>query len=138
MSELLDLATRVVDRARVLGADEVAAIVSEGTHATIQRRAGQVEQATEATTLMKKLEPFCESLNALVQTEEFSKTVAESIAQGEGEAAYMNSVDHEKFFLAKPPRPAAARPQCSVRSAAPTATPRSTRSTRRCWCRSSP
>lgn len=50
MSELLNLATRVVARAKALGADEVAVAVSEGTNITIQRRGGKVEQATEATT----------------------------------------------------------------------------------------
>ncbi len=50
MSDLLDLAGQVVDRAKALGASEVAAIVSEGSHVTILRRGGQVEQASEATT----------------------------------------------------------------------------------------
>lgn len=47
---ILDLAERVVDYAKKLGADEVACSVSEGSHVTIQRRGGKVEQATEATT----------------------------------------------------------------------------------------
>lgn len=50
MSELLDLAQDVVRRARALGADEAAASVSQGSHSTISRRDGQVEQSTEATT----------------------------------------------------------------------------------------
>lgn len=50
MSELLDLALDVVRRAKALGADEVAAAVSQGSHSTLTRRDGRVEQATEATT----------------------------------------------------------------------------------------
>jgi PmbA protein len=51
MSEsILDLAERVVAYAKKAGADEVGCTVSEGTHVTIQRRGGKVEQATEATT----------------------------------------------------------------------------------------
>ena len=48
--QLLELAHRVVARCQELGADEVTAMVSRGSHVTVQRRAGQVEQATEATT----------------------------------------------------------------------------------------
>lgn len=47
---ILDLAERVVAYAKKLGADEVSCSVSEGSHVTIQRRGGKVEQATEATT----------------------------------------------------------------------------------------
>jgi PmbA protein len=50
MSELLDLAHDVVKRAQALGADQVSATVSQGSHTTITRRDGRVEQATEATT----------------------------------------------------------------------------------------
>jgi len=49
-SDLGDLATRVMERARRQGADEVAVAVSRGSHVTLQRRARKVEQATEATT----------------------------------------------------------------------------------------
>jgi len=48
--QMLELAHRVVARARELGADEVAAMVSRGSHVTVQRRGGKVETATEATT----------------------------------------------------------------------------------------
>jgi PmbA protein len=48
--QLLSLANDVVKRCKALGADEVAATVSRGSHVTVQRRAGQIEQATEATT----------------------------------------------------------------------------------------
>jgi hypothetical protein len=47
---LLDLAERVVARARREGADEVVVAVSQGSHVTLQRRARKVEQATEETT----------------------------------------------------------------------------------------
>lgn len=50
MSELLELAERVTARARALGAEEVATTVSSGSHATLSRREGRVEKATEATT----------------------------------------------------------------------------------------
>ncbi len=50
MSELLNLASKVVERAQALGAEEVSATVSGGSHVTILRRGGRVEQATEATT----------------------------------------------------------------------------------------
>jgi PmbA protein len=50
MSELLNLSERIVDYTKKLGAQEVAVAVSGGTHTTILRRNGQVEQATEATT----------------------------------------------------------------------------------------
>lgn len=48
--DLLSLASRVMERARALGADEVSVSVSEGSHVTLQRRGRKVEQATEATT----------------------------------------------------------------------------------------
>lgn len=48
--DLLDLAERVVARARALGADEVTALASRGSHTSITRRDGKVEQATEATS----------------------------------------------------------------------------------------
>lgn len=47
---ILDLAERVVAYAKKKGAHEVGCSVSEGSHVTIQRRGGKVEQATEATT----------------------------------------------------------------------------------------
>jgi PmbA protein len=50
MSELLDLAHGVVRQARAMGADEASVSVSGSTHATLTRRDGRVEQATEATT----------------------------------------------------------------------------------------
>lgn len=50
MSELLNLAQQVMERALAKGAAEATVSVSEGTHTTIQRRAGKVEQATEAVT----------------------------------------------------------------------------------------
>ncbi len=48
--DLLQLAQQVVGRARELGAEEVSATVHAGSHVTIQRRGGKVEQATEAST----------------------------------------------------------------------------------------
>jgi PmbA protein len=50
MSELLDLAHRVVRQALAAGADEAAVSVNSGRHATLTRRDGRVEQATEATS----------------------------------------------------------------------------------------
>jgi len=50
LSDLLELAERVVKRTEALGAEEVNATVSRGSHVTINRRGGKVEQATEATT----------------------------------------------------------------------------------------
>lgn len=50
MSDLLDLAQGVLAQARAKGADQVTVHVSEGTHSQIQRRAGRVEQASEAVT----------------------------------------------------------------------------------------
>lgn len=47
---LVDLASRVVARARALGAEEASVSVSSGSHVTIQRRDRKIEQATEATT----------------------------------------------------------------------------------------
>lgn len=47
---LLELAERVVVYAKKLGAEEVGCAVTEGSHVTLQRRGGKVEQATEATT----------------------------------------------------------------------------------------
>ncbi len=49
-SELHDLAQKVKQTAMSMGADEVSVSVSEGSHTTIQRRGGKVEQAAEATT----------------------------------------------------------------------------------------
>lgn len=46
----LELAHHVVQRARALGADEVTANVSRGVQASITRRDGRVEQATESET----------------------------------------------------------------------------------------
>ena len=50
MSDLLHLAERVVQKTKAFGAEEVNATVSRGSHVTINRRGGKVEQATEATT----------------------------------------------------------------------------------------
>jgi PmbA protein len=50
MSELLELSERIVNYSKKLGAQEVSVAVSGGTHTTILRRNGQIEQATEATT----------------------------------------------------------------------------------------
>lgn len=49
-SEQLNLAETVVKQTLSLGADEVSVSVSEGSHTTVQRRDGKVENATEATT----------------------------------------------------------------------------------------
>ncbi|MEQ1502373.1 MAG: TldD/PmbA family protein [Myxococcota bacterium] len=48
--ELIDLASSVVASAKRYGADEASVSVSTGTHVTLQRRAGQVEQLVEATS----------------------------------------------------------------------------------------
>ena len=48
--DLMALAKGVMAKAQGLGADEVGVAVSRGSHVTIQRRDGEVEQATEATT----------------------------------------------------------------------------------------
>ncbi len=50
MSELLDLAQRVVRQAQALGAQEVVASVGKSISTTITRRDGKVEQATESTS----------------------------------------------------------------------------------------
>lgn len=50
MSELLELAERTTARLLALGADEAAVTASQGSHTTLVRRDGKVEQATEATT----------------------------------------------------------------------------------------
>jgi len=57
---LMELAERVVRYAKNLGADEVGCTVSEGTHVTIQRRGGKIEQATEATTRGLSLSVLCD------------------------------------------------------------------------------
>ena len=50
MSDLLDFAEKVMKQALAKGADEATLSLSEGSHTTIQRRAGKVEQASEAST----------------------------------------------------------------------------------------
>lgn len=50
MSELLELADRVSRRLLDLGADETTVVASQGTHTSLIRRDGRIEQATEATT----------------------------------------------------------------------------------------
>lgn len=50
MSDLLELAERTTARLLALGADEAAVTASQGSHTTMVRRDGKVEQATEATT----------------------------------------------------------------------------------------
>ena len=65
--QMLELAERVVARAEELGADEVAAMVSRGSHVTVQRRGGKVETATEATTrglVVSVLKGDCYSSNS--------------------------------------------------------------------------
>lgn len=47
---LLDLARHTVERARALGAQEVAVSVSRSTELSLMRRAGKLEQATQATS----------------------------------------------------------------------------------------
>lgn len=51
MSQLFDLARSTVERARALGADEVGVSVSRSTEISMMRRAGKLEQATQATSL---------------------------------------------------------------------------------------
>jgi len=50
MSQLEQLATKTMASLLSLGAEEAVVSVSEGTHTTLQRRDGKVEQATEAST----------------------------------------------------------------------------------------
>jgi len=50
MSKLLDLADDVVRQSLALGADQASVTVSQGSHTTLIRRAGKVEQATQSTT----------------------------------------------------------------------------------------
>jgi PmbA protein len=47
---LLDLARSTVERARALGAEEVSVSVSRSTELALMRRAGKLEQATQATS----------------------------------------------------------------------------------------
>lgn len=47
---LVDLAARVVERAKALGAEQAVVGVTRGTHTQIIRRGGKVESATEATS----------------------------------------------------------------------------------------
>jgi PmbA protein len=49
--ELLERARAIVAQARALGADEVNASVSRGTEVSLVRRAGKLEQASQATSL---------------------------------------------------------------------------------------
>lgn len=51
MSELFTLARRTVEQARALGAEEVSVSVSRSTEVSMTRRAGKLEQATQATSL---------------------------------------------------------------------------------------
>lgn len=48
--EMLDLADRLVKRALDLGADQASCSASSGTHSTLIRRGGKVEQSTQSTT----------------------------------------------------------------------------------------
>ncbi len=50
MSESLDLAQQVCDTSLRLGADEASVSVAQGSHTTLVRRDGKVEQATQSTT----------------------------------------------------------------------------------------
>jgi PmbA protein len=47
---ILDLARQTVERARALGAEEVSVSVSRSTELSLMRRAGKLEQATQATS----------------------------------------------------------------------------------------
>lgn len=58
--ELVELAERIVAFAEKHGDDEVGCAVSEGSHVTIQRRGGKVEQATEASTRGLTLSVLCD------------------------------------------------------------------------------
>ena len=49
-THLLDLAARVVKHAQKLGAQEVSVSVSESSHATLTRRDGKVEEASQASS----------------------------------------------------------------------------------------
>ncbi|TVQ93433.1 MAG: TldD/PmbA family protein [Deltaproteobacteria bacterium] len=68
MSELLDLAHQAVQQALSLGADEAAVTVSAGSHATLTRRDGKVEQATEATTRGLSLSLFVDERSSVHST----------------------------------------------------------------------
>ncbi len=50
MSDLVQIARDVVAQSVALGAEEASAAMSSGSHVTLTRREGRVEQATEATT----------------------------------------------------------------------------------------
>lgn len=50
MSELLQRAQALVERAQALGVDEISVTASRGVQSSISRRAGKVEQATASTT----------------------------------------------------------------------------------------
>lgn len=50
MSELMDTAAELLVQARSLGVDEASVVAARGTQTTLTRRAGQVEQASSATS----------------------------------------------------------------------------------------
>ncbi|MEZ4318680.1 MAG: TldD/PmbA family protein [Myxococcota bacterium] len=93
---LMDLAERVVRYAKKLGADEVGCTVSDGTHVTIQRRGGKVEQATEATTRGLSLSVLCDDRYSSNSTSDLRPEALEPFVQ--------RAVESTKFLEADPAR----------------------------------
>ncbi|MCB9669511.1 MAG: TldD/PmbA family protein [Alphaproteobacteria bacterium] len=79
--DILDLAERVVRFAKKLGADEVACSVSEGSHVTIQRRGGKVEQATEASTRGLTVAVLCDDRFSSNSTSDLRPEALESFLE---------------------------------------------------------
>lgn len=93
---LIDLAERMVTFARKHGADEVGVAVSEGSHVTIQRRGGKVEQATEASTRGLTLSVLCDDRYSSNSTSDLRPEALEPFV--------LRAIESTRFLEAEPAR----------------------------------
>jgi len=95
-SDLLVLAESVVRKAKARGVDETAVTVSQGTHTSLQRRAGKVEQATQSTTRGLVL--------SLLQGDRWSSHSTSDLREGALDAFLDRAVDATRFLEEDPDR----------------------------------
>jgi len=96
MSELLDIAADVIQRARALGAHEASASLTTATHVSLTRRGGKVEEATEAATRRLVI--------ALLVDDRFSSHSTSDLRPEAVDAFLKNAVDATRYLEPDPDR----------------------------------
>lgn len=104
MSELLDIAADVVRQAKALGAQEASASMSAGSHVTLTRRGGKVEEATEATTRRLVI--------SLLVDDRFSSHSTSDLRPAAVNSFLSNAVDATRYLEPDPDRQQAPAELC--------------------------